>query len=226
MARAKKSEAEKTEKKSADVVKETAKTKKADEIAALQAENEAMKAQIAQLMEMVKEAQNAEKAESKEQSDLVTVLFMAEVSPKNVLEIPGYGALSPNSYLDVPKKEFGGKFMSPLVRKLIDRRHLIIMDGLTKDERVRWNCDYKEGEVLSEKAFDHLLDIDLDKLKQIFPMLCEEHQRFVCRRFITAKEHGDNRVSLAKAQAINEMSKVNDENGMLWPVIEAFKAEI
>ena len=57
--------------------------------------------------------------------DSVTVMFIAEVSPENMLVIPGYGSLRPTSTLDIPKNEFKGKFMMPLVRKLIDKRHLI-----------------------------------------------------------------------------------------------------
>ena len=163
---------------------------------------------------------------SRAADDVVTVLFMAEVAPTNVVDLPGYGSLRPNSYLEIPKKEFGGKFMSPLARKLIDKRHLIVLSGLDEDERVRWNCDYKEGEVLTERAFDHILDYDIDSLCTLFSKLCPEHQRFVARRFITAKEKGDNRATRDKARAINIISKENDPVGMLKPVIEAFKNDM
>lgn len=158
--------------------------------------------------------------------EVVTVLYIAEVSDRSVLTLNGYGSLRPNSYLQVPKLEFGGKFMSELVRKMIDRRHIIVVDGLTKDERVRWNCDYKEGEILSERAFDRMLDFDMERLCDMFAHLCQEHQRFVARRFITAKEKGDNRVSLEKVKALNEISKKSDPAGMLKPVLEAFKREM
>lgn len=158
--------------------------------------------------------------------EVVTVLYIAEVSDRSVLTLPGYGSLRPNSYLQVPKMEFGGKFMSELVRKMIDKRHIIVVDGLTQDERVRWNCDYKEGEILSERAFDRMLDFDMDRLCDMFAHLCPEHQRFVARRFITAKERNDNRVNFEKVKALNELSKKNDPDGMLKPVLEAFKQEI
>lgn len=158
--------------------------------------------------------------------DVVTVLFIDEVSPDNELNLPGYGTMRPGSYLDVPKKEFGGKFQSNLVRLLIKQRELLVVDGLTADERIRWNCDYKEGEVLTENAFDHLLDYTPERLRNVCDKLCGEHVQLVARRFIQAKERGDNRMCLEKAQIVNEISKKFDKRGMLEPVIEAFRQEI
>ena len=161
-----------------------------------------------------------------DQDDMVTVLYLDECSNESTLELPGYGTMRPYSYLEVPKREFGNKFMSALARKLIDRRKLLVMNGLTREERVRWNCDYKEGEVLDERTFDLMLDYQTPELCAIFEKLCPEHQRFVACRMITAKEKGDNRISMEKAKKINELSKKNEPNGMLLPVLRAFGAEI
>lgn len=182
---------------------------------------QATKAAVAEALESAKDDRPARGTD-----DMVTVAYLAEVSPESELVLPGYGSLRPQGYIEVPKKEFGNKFMTTLVRKLIAKRHLIVMDGLTKDERRRWDCDYKEGEVLSEQAFDHMLDYPTPKLAEIFEKLCPEHQRFVARRMITAKEKGDNRISVEKTRRINELSKKNDPDGMLKPVLEAFGAEI
>ena len=158
--------------------------------------------------------------------ETVTVGYLAAVSNKSVLELPGYGTLRPGGYIEVPKREFGNKFMSNLVRKRIDNRHLIVMSGLTQEERRRWNCDYRAGEVLDERTFDRLLELPTPELAAIFEKLCPEHQRFVACRMITAKEKGDNRISMEKARRINELSKASDPAGMLKPVLEAFSAEI
>lgn len=157
---------------------------------------------------------------------VVTVLFIAEVSKENQLELPGYGAMRPNSYLEIPKKEFGGKFMSPLVRLLIDKRHLLVVDGLTEDERIRWNCDYKDGEVLSERVFDHMLDFDTTQLCDIVAHLCDEHKRFVCRRITQARVDKDNRLSLDRVKAVNALTTHIVEGGLLQPVIEDFAKEL
>lgn len=159
--------------------------------------------------------------------EMVTILYMDEVSRNSTLELPGYGSIRPMSYIEIPKKEFGGKFMGiPIARKFIDRRKLLVMDGLTKEERERWNCDYKEGEVLDERTFDKMLDFPTPKLAEIFKALCPDHQRFVACRMITAKEKGDNRISIERAKIINDLSKATDPRGMLKPVMEAYGAEI
>lgn len=159
--------------------------------------------------------------------DMVTVLYLDEVSPNSTLALDGYGTMRPQSYIEIPKREFGNKFMGiALVRKLIERRHLIVMDGLTQEERERWNCDYRKGELLDERTFDKMLDYPTPQLAEIFEKLCPEHQKFVACRMITAKERNDNRISVEKAKKINDLSKKNDPNGMLKPVMEAFGAEI
>ncbi len=181
-----------------------------------------------QVQKMIAEAvAQAQKQDiSSKLDEMVTVLYLDECSPRSTLEIPGYGTMRPYGYLEVPKREFGNKFMSALVRKLIDKRILIVMSGLTQAERERWNCDYKEGEVLDEYTFDKLLDFDTPKLAAIFEKLCPEHQKFVACRMITAKENKDNRISVEKAKKINKISKKTDPNGMLKPILEAFSAEI
>lgn len=155
---------------------------------------------------------------------VVTIMMMAECNKNNILELKGYGILRPNSYLEIPKKEFGGKFMTHLARQLIDRRHILVVNGLTKDERVRWNCDYKPGEVLDEYLFDHLLDLPISRLVELFPQLCDEHKMFVVRRFITAQENKDNRLSLEKIEAMNRCAKqcgaLIDGKSMFQPILD------
>ena len=185
------------------------------------------KAQVEELVrQAVANAMAGVSAKSTAPDDMVTVLYLDECSNESTLELPGYGTMRPYSYLDVPKKEFGNKFMSALARKLLDKRKLLVTAGLTQSERERWNCDYKDGEVLDEQTFDKMLDYPTPQLAAIFEKLCPEHQRFVACRMITAKERNDNRISVEKAKKINELSKKNDPNGMLKPVLEAFGAEI
>ena len=167
-------------------------------------------------------AESAQGRTAGERDGMVTVAYIAEVSRENVLRLPEYGSMNPNSYLEVPKKEFGGKFMSPLVRKLLEKRHLLVTDGLTDEERERWGVKYREGEVLTQRAFDRMLDYSPEQLELMFPALCPEHQKFVCRRFLTAAEQGDARVTREKAKTLNDLSKAQFPDGLLRPVLEKF----
>lgn len=228
MARAKKTITNADTENTTNVLPSTSEAPQKDErdvaISKLQEQNAELEAKLNALLAKLESAQNTPVAQKND--ELVTVYFIAEVSKDNVLELPEYGSLRYGSYLDIPKREFGGKFMSPLARLLIDKRELLVLNGLTQEERVRWNCDYKEGEVLTERAFDHILDYSLTELKDIADSLCAEHLAFVASRFITAKENNDNRITLEKAQLLNNISKKYDKNGMFAKVISAFKAEI
>lgn len=157
---------------------------------------------------------------------MVTMLYLAEVSPEDILELPNYGTLRPHSYLEVSKREFSSKFMTALARKLIDRRYLLVVDGLTQEERQRWNCDYKAGEIMDERVFDKMLDYPTDQIADIFRHLCPEHREFVAKRFISAAERKDNRVALAKVTALNDICKESGGEELFRPVIESFKANM
>lgn len=156
--------------------------------------------------------------------EMVTILYMDACADDNVLLIPGYGSITPGGYMQVPKREFAAQFMSLIVRKLLKKRKLIVVDGLTEDERIRWGVNYKVGEILDLKIFDRLLDLDTDELVTIFKSLCVEHKQFVVSCFMAAyfPERGktrDNRVTLAKVQALNEASRIVDPKGMFREII-------
>lgn len=153
--------------------------------------------------------------------EMVELTYLAPVSPNNVLSLGDYGTLNGiGGFIEVPRKEFGGKFLTPTVRGLLESRRLLVCSGLTQEERRRYHVDYREGELLDMEAFDRLLDMELTPLKQLFSALCPEHQHFTAVRFISAFEKGDNRVSWEKVTALNELSRAADPNGMFRPIVE------
>lgn len=154
--------------------------------------------------------------------DVVHLLYIDSVSDDNELNLGEFGYIRGSSgSLDVSRKDFGSRFMSPLVRWLLNTRRLIVLDGLTADERKRYGVDYKDGEVLDMQAFDRLLDMNAEQACSIFDRLCVDHKWFAARRFITAFERGDNRVSREKVEALNALSKSDSiPKGMFAPVLE------
>ena len=161
-----------------------------------------------------------------DKEDMVTILYMDECADDNVLLLPNYGSITPGGFLEIPKKEFTSSFMSLLARDLIANRKLIVMDGLTEAERIRWKVNYNKGEILDVEAFDRMLDLDTDEIVRIFKSLCVEHKKFVVSRFMAAyfPENGgmhDNRISLEKARALNEASRDIDPKGMFQRIVDA-----
>lgn len=152
---------------------------------------------------------------------VVELTFLASVSPNNVCSLGDYGSLNGvGGYIEIPRKEFGGKFMTPVVRSLLQDRSLIVCSGLSEEERKRYGVDYREGELLDMSAFDRLLDMPPAELTKLFSKLCPEHKEFAVTRFITAYEKGDNRVSREKIEPLNDISKEINPKGMFRPVLE------
>lgn len=152
---------------------------------------------------------------------VVELTFLASVSPNNVCSLGDYGSLNGvGGYLEIPRKEFGSKFMIPVVRSLLQDRSLIVCSGLSEEERKRYGVDYQEGELLDMSAFDRLLDMPPAELTKLFTKLCPEHKEFAATRFITAYEKGDNRVSREKIEPLNDISKEINPKGMFRPILE------
>lgn len=152
---------------------------------------------------------------------VVELTFLASVSPNNVCSLGDYGSLNGvGGYIEIPRKEFGGKFMTPVVRSLLQDRSLIVCSGLSEEERKRYGVDYQEGELLDMSAFDRLLDMPVAELTTLFTKLCPEHKEFAATRFITAYEKGDNRVCREKIEPLNDISKEINPKGMFRPILE------
>ena len=174
------------------------------------------------------------KQEKKPEDEMVVMYYAGVCAPGNEAQLGDYGVIRPGQYLEVPKKEFGGKFMGAQARKFIEKRRLIVLSGLNDAERVRWGCDYKPGEVLDVNAFDGLLNMPLSQLAALFNALCVEHKEFLSR-YITGLVDGaaragkpiDNRVSLAMIRALNPLSKCEKyPEGMLAKLDTAIREKM
>lgn len=145
---------------------------------------------------------------------LVKMLFIDDCSDDNVL---GFGVNSkfgtitgPIGYINVPKDEWLGEFRDNLVQTLLRERKLIVLDGLTDEERVMHGLDYKPGEVLDEKMFRNLLD-HMDELPEIFKKLCPTVRAVVAARLQTAYDAGDSRI-LNNRDIIVKLNKISKKD--------------
>lgn len=181
----------------------------------------ALQEQIKALQEQIQNAGSTPSVVLAKPEEMVKVTYISNVSPTNILDLGDFGQMTGVGWvIEVPRKDFGGKFMTPFVQKLIAKRRLIVLDGLNDDERIRYNVDYKPGEVMDVQMFDKLIGMDVEKLTNIFKNLCAEHQQFVATRFITAYERGDNRISRDVIEPMQALSKENHPNGLFNPILE------
>lgn len=182
---------------------------------------ESLYAEIEKLKAQLAAKDNSTNHSGNPMNDMVELMYLSNVANDNVLDLGDFGTLNGvGGMIDVPRKDFGGKFMTPFVRKLIQKRRLIVLNGLTREERQRYGVLYSDGETLDIQTFDKLLDLQLPKLEQVFSRLCSDHQQIAATRFITAYERGDNRVSRDKISRMNELSKANFPDGLFRSTIE------
>ena len=126
-------------------------------------------------------------------TEKVTLRWCAPVADDN-LAVFGpngmYGTVTgKNGTVMVPKSEWS-RFYDETARRLIDRRWLVVLSGMTDEERALYRCRYRKGEVLDEKAFRCAVSMG-DKLLDIFDDLCTEHQEMVAKAYYEAWERGE-----------------------------------
>lgn len=114
---------------------------------------------------------------------MVKILYLDSSIPNNEIPI-GNGRVITGSgrIFNVALNEFEGTFMTAFIQKLIRRRKLIILDGLTDEQREMYDCLYRENEIIKgEGMFDRLLNMPIDEMKRIFSELCPEHRSLVAK---------------------------------------------
>lgn len=123
---------------------------------------------------------------------------------------------------DIPKNDFLQSLGVPIVDELIRKKSLIVLDGLTKEEREKFNLDYKEGELLTKDAFFKLFDFKKEEICEIFKKACIEHKTLIVKMFYTAYfENHDNRVNFEIVKALNDCSKDIKKEGLFAPILES-----
>ena len=145
---------------------------------------------------------------------LVKMLFLDDCSDDNVLGFGvnnKYGTITgPVGYINVPKDEWLGEFRDNQQQMLLRTRKLIVLDGLTDEERAMHGLDYKPGEVLDEQMFRNLLD-HMSELPEIFKKLCPTVRAVVAARLQTAYDVGDPRV-LGNRDIIVKLNKISKKD--------------
>ena len=154
--------------------------------------------------------------------EYVTVLFIGAIASGTTVSMPKWGQINyAGGMLDIPKKEFLQGIGVQVNNALLRERQIIVLSGLTDEERRRFGVDYKEGEYLTDKALYELVGYDTEKVCDIFTKLCDEHKRIVAKVYLTAYfEKQDKRVHRDTVKALNSLSKSVDKDGLFTPIIK------
>ena len=169
-------------------------------------------------------------------TEKVTLRWCAPVADDN-LAVFGpngmYGTVTgKNGTVMVPKSEWS-RFYDETARRLIERRWLVVLSGMTDAERAVYHCAYRKGEVLDETAFRCAVTMG-DKLLDIFDDLCTEHQEMVAKAYYDAWERGE--VSADSRELLKQLNTKNKaryaegpkedprRKGMFRPVLDALNS--
>lgn len=164
-------------------------------LADMQAE---MAKQIEAMKAMMEAAQKPQVIQMSADTEKVQFLWMAEVCDENIYEVgPGgmYGRIvgrGPSRFL-VPKNDLS-RAMDTMFRQLMDCRWIIVLSGMTDEERKVYGVDYREGEYLDEMAFTRMVSLG-DKILDIYPALCDGHKEMVEKRYYEAWKQSDPNVT-------------------------------
>lgn len=153
----------------------------------------------------------------------VQFLWMAEVADDNTVQFGDggmYGSIvGKTGSFYVPKNDLS-RILTSMNRKFLEDRWLIVVNGLTDEERETLGVDYKEGEVLDRKAFAKMVELG-DELLELYPALCEGHKQMVAQRYADAFAAGSPYVTRERAVKLNDLSRrEGHERGDFIHIIE------
>ena len=141
---------------------------------------------------------------------MVKLLFQCECSPANVINfgVNGkFGSITGKTgKLSITKEAFVGEFRDELVQNLLASRELIVLDGLTDDEREMYGVNYRKGEFMDEKVFSKMVDMG-NKILEIYPDLNQTYKDMVAKRFAEEYERNPKRIPRDLIVKLNDMSK-------------------
>lgn len=169
----------------------------------------AMQEQMDSFKKSLSEMQKPQVVQVTASTEQVHFLWMADVADDNIQDFGPGGMYSriigKTGEFFVPKNDLS-RILDNITRMCLNRRWLIVVDGLNEDEREAMGVNYQEGELLDRKAFAKLVEQG-DKILEIFPALCEGHKEMVGKRFYEAWTNKSPYILRERVVELNRMAK-------------------
>ena len=190
-----------------------------------------LKRQLAEMKELLKQATEAKQTPviqmAQQETERVHFLFEAEVADDNIFivgENGRYGRITGKTgSFYVPKNDLSS-VMDGAFQSMMESRWIIVVSGLTDEEREAFGVDYKEGEYLDKKAFAKMVDLG-EEMLEIYPKLCKGHKEMVAKRFYEAYRNGNPKVTRELVTKLNTLSKeAGNARGDFINIIEEMNA--
>lgn len=191
-------------------------------------ETETLKAQVAELLARQEAAQKPQIITVAADTEKVQFLWQAEVADDNVTSFGDGGMygriIGKTGVIYVPKSDVS-RILTAMNRYFLDTRQLIVVSGLTEEEREAWGVDYKEGEILDRTAFARMVELE-GGILEIYPNLCEGHKEMVAKRYNEAYQAGNPHVKRDVVEALYRMAKEAGREEDFKGIVEAMNAAV
>lgn len=179
-------------------------------VAALKAQNELLQKQMEELQKQLLALQRPQVIQVAADTERVYFLWQAEVADYNLVTFgPGgmYGSITGKTgTFSVPKNELS-RILDNRTRGFIQKRWLIVVDGLSDDEREAMGVAYADGEIMDKKVFTRMVDLSKDEICEVYEKLCESHKEMVGRRFYEAWQAMNPAVTREKVIALRNITR-------------------
>ena len=196
--------------------------------AQIAAMKEEMSAQMASFREALAEAQKPQFIQVAADVEKVQFLFMAEVCDENVYEVGPNGMygriVGKTGTFYVPKSDLS-RVMDTMFRLLMKKRWIVVVSGMTDEERAAYGVDYRLDEVLKESDFSRIIELG-DGILGIYPSLCDGHKEVVEKRYFDAWRSKNPLVNRESVAELNRMAKdAGRDKNAFRTILEEMNAE-
>lgn len=179
-------------------------------VAALKEQNEILRRQMEDLQRQLLDLQRPQVIQVSADTERVYFLWQAEVADYNLVTFgPGgmYGSITGKTgTFSVPKNELS-RILDNRTRNFLEKRWLIVVDGLTDDERESLGVAYKDGEIMDSKVFSRMVELSKDEICEVYAKLCKSHKEMVGRRFYEAWQAMNPAVTREKVIALRNITR-------------------
>lgn len=180
-----------------------------EQMAAMQEENKKQAEQMDALLKKMETMSQPTIIQMAPNEERVHFLWQAEVAPENIKTFGPNGMygriVGKTGSFYVPKSDLS-RIMDEENRHFLDKRWLIVVNGLDEEERKAWGVEYKEGEILDKGAFAELVEMG-DELLDLFPALCHSHKVIVAQRYRQAYLSNDPNVTRERVTKLKDLAR-------------------
>lgn len=153
--------------------------------------------------------------------DMVTLLYMGNVANGSTVHLGDkLGDIMGRGGTRTVSKTVFFENMTPNVLNRLKDRRLIVVDGLTDEERERYGVNYESGELAGKDVYFKLLDYDADKVVDIFSKACFRHKQLIASLYADAYNAHDNRINQLLIERLQTASKAVDKDGMFTAILK------